>query len=143
MRGFDPAAFRQARTDASLSITDLARLARIGRRTVQGWESGVSSPQVDVLARVCTTLGIEISDVVRLSSDATYPADLRILAGLTQPELGARTGISTSTVGAVERAEVELSAHVSAALADGVGAAEAVYRDAYERARRRPAGEPA
>ncbi len=58
MRGFSPDALRQARLNAGLSQTEIARVAKVGTGTVRRWEMGESSPpQVDLLARVVEVLG--------------------------------------------------------------------------------------
>lgn len=126
-----------------MSVTTLARLARVGRRTVQFWESGATSPQVDILRRVCAVLGIAIADVVRLDPSEVYPADLRVLAGMTQPELGRAAQLSTTAIGMIERGEVELTDSALGSIAGVLRVDERVYRAAFERVRQRPAGAPA
>lgn len=141
LRGFSPAALRAARN--GMSITDLARLARTDRRTLQLWETGRTTPQIDVLRRVCAVLDITIADVIHLDPDRTYPSDLRILAGMTQLELGHAAGLSASTVGMIERGEAEVSAAALDALSTALEVSPATYRAAHTRVRNRPAGEPA
>lgn len=143
MRGFDRVALKRARERADMSIATVARLARVGARTVQNWEAGIHSPQVDMLRRVCEVLNVSISDVVVIDRDATYPADLRVLAGLTQPELGRAAQLSTAAIGTIERAEVELSNAALGAIARALNIDNETYRRAFARARERPAGAPA
>ena len=111
--------------------------------TLYHWESGVSTPTVDILARVVASLGASIEDVVAVPVEERYPADWRILRGLTQPELGKRTGLSTSLVGAIERGEVELTASAAKQLAAGLEIPVKVLFEAHERARTREPGTPA
>lgn len=139
LRGFDPQALRSARGD--MPVRTLARLARVGRSTVHHWESGGTTPQVDVLKRVCELLNVPISAVVHVDPADAYPADFRVLSGLTQPELGKLAGLSTTTVGYIERGEVELTDAALRALAVALDVAPANYRSAFERVRTRPADE--
>lgn len=139
LRGFDPQALRAARGD--MPVRTLARLARIGRSTIHHWESGGTTPQIDVLKRVCDLLDVPVSAVVHVDPDDAYPADYRVLCGLTQPELGKLSGLSTTTVGYVERGEVELTDAACGTLAAALGIAPATYRSAFERVRTRPADE--
>ncbi|OLT44989.1 hypothetical protein BJF87_23835 [Gordonia sp. CNJ-863] len=137
MRGFNPDALRAARGE--MSVKTLARLARVGRSTVHHWENGSTVPQIDVLRKVCALLGVPIAQIVQVDPATAYPADLRVLAGLTQPELGQKAGLSTATVGYVERGEVELTASTLAALCSALNVPEQTYQAAFERARMRPA----
>jgi len=98
---------------------------------------------VDILRRVCEVLEIPISEVVRLDHDESYPADLRVLAGMTQPELGKAAGLSTAAIGMIERGEVELTQSAVAAVAGALDLDPGDYREAFERVRQRPAGAPA
>ncbi|WP_262365857.1 helix-turn-helix transcriptional regulator [Gordonia sp. OPL2] len=139
MRGFSPEALRAAR--GTMPVRTLARLARVGRSTVHHWESGTTTPQVDVLRKVCELLDVPISTVVQIDPANAYPADLRVLAGLTQPELGREAKLSTATVGYIERGEVELTDSALSTLARALRVTETAYKEAYERARVRPPDE--
>ena len=143
LRGFSGDALRALREDRGLTRQDLARKARVGLTTLYHWESGVSTPTVDILARVVGALGASIEDVVAVPVEERYPADWRILRGLTQPELGKRTGLSTSLVGAIERGEVELTASAAKQLAAGLEIPAKMLFEAHERARTREPGTPA
>lgn len=143
MRGFDPSRLTTAREQAGMSRGDLARIADLSEATLGRWEAGVRSPQIDVLARVARALDISIADLVVVPTEDRFPGDWRILRGLTQPQLGAQAGVSTTMVGAVERGEVRLADTTADKLAEVLGITPDELRAAYERARRRPPGTPA
>lgn len=143
MRGFSPERLTRIRAERNFSLSDLARLANIGRSTVHHWETGHATPQVDLLARAAETLGVSIGDLVHVPENERFPGDLRILMGLTQPQLGAQTGIPTATVGAIERGEAVLTEDYAARLAAAVNVPLEVYRAAHDRVRNRPPGTPA
>ncbi|MGV9865120.1 helix-turn-helix domain-containing protein [Rhodococcus koreensis] len=143
MRGFSPLALETARKAATLTRSDLARVAGVGIATVRRWETGESSPQVDALARVAKALKVSIGDVVRIDPDQRFPGDWRVLRGLTQPQLGALAGVSTAVVGSVERAEVALTDANAIRLARALQISVEDLRAAHERARLRPPGTPA
>ena len=143
LRGFSGDALRALREGRGLTRQDLARTSRVGLTTLYHWETGVSTPTVDILARVVASLGASIEDVVSVPVEDRYPADWRIIRGLTQPELGKRTGLSTSLVGAIERGEVELTGPTARQLAAGLAISVDVLAAAHERARTREPGTPA
>lgn len=135
-RGFDPAALRAAR--GNMPVNTLSRLARTGRVTIYDWENGNASPQIDVLRRVCAALNIPIAAVVHVNPATAYPADLRVLAGLTQPELGREAALSTGAIGRIERGECELTDSALTAIAAVLRVSRTDYRAAFERVRTRP-----
>ncbi|WP_299577442.1 helix-turn-helix transcriptional regulator [uncultured Williamsia sp.] len=140
MRGFSPAALREAREAANISQADLARLAGVGRATLYHWEAGKATPQVDVLVKVVARLGISIADIVRVPVDERFPGDLRVLRGMTQPQLGKAAGVSTAMVGAIERGEVDPTDAVAQAIARELGVTTAELAAAHARAKARPPG---
>lgn len=142
-RGFIPARLTALRIKRNLKVADLARLARAGTSTVYAWELGRRSPQVDVLARVMKVLDAPISAVVVVERRKRFPGDWRVLAGLTQPGLAAKAGITTSNLKLIERAESELTDKNAEALGRALGITGEVYRAAHARARRREPGTPA
>lgn len=142
-RGFDPDALVKLRTARSISRADLARLTDVGESTLHHWEHGTRSPQIDLLARVVAALGGSVADVVYVADDVTFPGDLRIRSGLTQPELGLRSGVGTSAITRIERGQVALTPEAAQKLCDVLDVPVETYRAAYERARSRPAGDPA
>ncbi|SFA45316.1 transcriptional regulator, XRE family [Rhodococcoides kroppenstedtii] len=144
LRGFDPSRLREsrlaARSGAGLTIAETARAAGVSAATIYQWESGIRTPQVDVLAAVTAVLDIRIEDVVNVPLDERFPSDLRVLRGLTQPQLGQMAELPTAVVGRIERADIPLTDDKLEVLSKLVGVEQPVYRAAYERARRRPAG---
>ncbi len=143
LKGFDPKALTEARVAAGLSQSDLARIANVSLTSLRDWEKGHRTPQVDRLALVAQVLRVPMSALVKVPDAARTLADLRILAGLTQPELGKAAGISTTAVGALERAEVGLTAQRATALAYVLGVAADAIQRAYLNAKNRPPGTPA
>ena len=143
MRGFSPDRLSQIRRERNFSLSDLARLANNGRSTLHHWETGHATPQVDLLARAADTLGVSIGDLVHIPEHERFPGDLRILRGLTQPQLGREAKVPTATVGAIERGEAALTDEYAQRLAAALDVSIDVYRAAYERSRRRPPGTPA
>ena len=143
LRGFDREAFARFRTAAGFEIGDLARVADIGATTIYGWERGSRTPQVDTLSRVAEVLGVAMDELIRVPLSERTLADLRNLAGLTQPQLGLKAGIRTTALSKVERAEVPLSDDKAAAIAKALELSIGTVRDAYARAKARPPGAPA
>lgn len=142
-RGFDPARLVNLRSARKITRADLARLTDVGESTLHHWEHGTRSPQIDLLARVVAALDGSIADVVSIPDGDTFPGDLRILAGLTQPELGRRSGVGTSAITRIERGQAALTPESARKLCQVLGVSIETYRAAYERARSRPAGHPA
>ena len=142
MRGFNPARLRQVRKERGYSQGELARAAEIGTTTLYHWEAESKSPQVDLLARVAAALDVSIEEFVEVPVADRYPGDWRVLRGMTQPQLGRAAGLSTPMVGGIERGEVSLSDDAAARLAEALKISPNDLREAYERARRRPLGEP-
>lgn len=143
LKGFDRQALIAARAAATMTQGDLARIAGVSLTAIRDWEKGNNTPQVDKLAIVARTLDVPLSTLVVIAEIDRTLADLRILAGLTQPELGKAAGISTTAVGALERAEVGLSDVRAAALAEALAVDVATVRHAYSNAKNRPLGAPA
>lgn len=143
LRGFEPERMVELRSSRGFSRADLARIADVALQTIHNWEAGTQSPQVDVLMRVVRALDIEMADLIDIPPTHRFPGDWRVLHGLTQPELGAKAGISTSMVGAIERGEARLTNNFATKLAVALGISESELRAAYERARNRPPGMPA
>jgi len=122
---------------------ELARLSNVGIVTIYGWEKGSTTPHVDKLAAVMAVLGAPIESVVRVPVDERYPGDWRVLLGLTQPRLAALAGIPTTTLKKIELGEMALSGEMAVLLSRLVNASTEEYVASWERARTRPAGEPA
>lgn len=143
LRGFEPTRLVELRTAHGLSRPDLGRIADVSLQTIHKWESGGQSPQIDVLMRVVQALGATVSDLVDIKPEDRYPGDWRVLQGLTQPELGAKAGISTSMVGAIERGDSRLTDNFAQKLAAALDIPVSELRASYERVRNRPPGTPA
>jgi len=140
MRGFDARRFREIRKRVGYSPGELGRLSEVSPGTIRGWERGSATPQVDKLAAVAGVLGVSIAEILVIRSDDVFLADLRVLAGLTQPLLALQVGIATSTLGALELGEAPMSEAVEDSIAHVLGRTRHEVRAAYERSRTRPAG---
>jgi transcriptional regulator with XRE-family HTH domain len=140
LRGFDPVRLAAARTAAGMTVGDLARLAGVGPSAVYNWESGYRTPQPDSLARVAKALGAGIDEFVTIPAEQRTLVDLRVLVGLTQPQLAARMEISTQALGLIERGERPLDDARSERLAQHLDVSADIVRSAYERVRTRPPG---
>lgn len=141
LQGFDPDALKRRRNELGMTRGDLARAADISVTAVADWENGRRTPQVDSLAHVASALKCEISAFVHMGPGARSLADLRILAGLTQPQLGKITGISTTVISSLERAESGLSEERAEVLARVLGVDVEAIETGYAKARNRAPGE--
>ncbi|WP_052056724.1 helix-turn-helix domain-containing protein [Rhodococcoides fascians] len=141
-RGFDPVKLAELRTNRRITRSDLARLAEVGESTLHHWERGTRSPQVDLLARVVAKLDATVQDVVSVPDAETFPGDLRVRAGLTQPELGRLSGIGTSSITRIERGQAALTSESLDKLSAVLKVSSEAYQAAYDRVRARPAGTP-
>ncbi|KZM71610.1 hypothetical protein AWN90_02480 [Nocardia terpenica] len=126
-----------------MTVGDLARMSGVGPSAIYNWESGYRTPQPDSIARVASALGLTIEEFVRIPLGERTLVDLRVMAGLTQPQLAMRIGLSTQMLGMIERAERALDDERATALAHELGVSLEVVRAGYERARIRPPGTPA
>lgn len=141
LQGFNPGALRARRIALKMSRGDLARAAGISVSAVAGWENGHRMPQVDSLAQAAAALECEISAFVDMRPGHRSLADLRILAGLTQPQLGKLVGISTTVISSLERAEAGLSDERAEVLAVALGVDAEAIKAGYAKARNRAPGE--
>ncbi len=141
--GFDRERLIDLRTEKGYTRGDLARFAEVSVAAVRAWESGQATPQVDRLARVAAALDVSMSELVRIPPHDRYLGDLRVQAGLTQPQLALQAGISTASLSSLELGgETSLRETVAERLARALGVDTAEVRAAYERARTRPPGTP-
>lgn len=140
LRGFSAQAFAEARRSSGISVSDLSRLANVAPATIFNWEAGKGSPQVDLLARVLRAIDVPMGQIVAVPRDERFPSDLRVIKGMTQPELAAAANIATTTLRGIERADAALTEANAAALASQLGISADEYRTAYQRARERPPG---
>lgn len=142
LRGFDRERLIELRTEKGYTRGDLARFAEVSVAAVRAWESGQATPQVDRLARVVKALEVPMSELVRIPPHERYLGDLRVQAGLTQPQLAREVGISTASLSSLELGETSLREQVAEQLARALGVDTAEVRAAYERSRTRPPGTP-
>ncbi len=141
LRNFVPDALTKRRVSMGMSRPDLARFADVSVTAIADWEKGRRTPGIDTLVQVAKALKCEITDLVDVPDGVRSLADLRILAGLTQPQLGRVTNISTTAIGALERAEVRLTDERAAVLAEALGVDAETVRAGYDKARNRGIGE--
>lgn len=146
LRGFDRGEFKRLRRawrETGMSNHDLGRLAGIGEATLRTWENGTRAPNIDKLAAVLAVLEIPVSAVVRVPPEERTLGDLRVLAGLTQPQLAKAAGMSTTALSTLERAGTPLTQAKAEALAPLLGVSIGEVQTAWQRARDRPPGAPA
>lgn len=139
-RGFDRKRFTELRKKRGISRSTLARLAGLSVSTINRWESGSRGPQVNTLKAVADVMGLTMSDLIDVPRDERFPGDWRVLAGLTQPQLGKIAGLETNQISAIERGEIELTEELAGKLAPALGIDAAELRACYERSRTRPEG---
>ncbi|MGY4102031.1 helix-turn-helix domain-containing protein [Nocardia sp. R16R-3T] len=146
-RGFDPEALRRAREEHPNEDlrrrAEVARLAEVGVATIQQWETGKKSPQVNLLFRVAKLLGVSMEELVPIPRDKRYLRDWRVLRGLLESDLAALTGISGSSIGRLEEGSAALTDENAGRLAAALGISSDEVRASYERARQRDIGAPA
>src|SRR3546814_6329048 len=96
--GIDPSALRTARESAGLTQHELARLVgAAGGERVSRWELGVSDPRPDFVVKLARALDIPALRLIHLEGDIPDLRALRLKAGLTVPELAARTNMAVKT----------------------------------------------
>lgn len=140
LRGFRPEVLVDRRVAQGLSRGELARQVGVSTGAVAKWETGRSTPAVDTLARVASVLGLGMADLISVPDGERFLGDLRALAGLTQPQLAARIGFSSSTVADLERGHAILTDVQEERIAAAVAATRDDVRKAYKRVRTRPSG---
>lgn len=140
LRGFRPKVMADRRVAAGLSRGELARLVGVSTSAIDSWESERSTPAVDTLARVAQVLDAPLADLIVVSPGERFLGDLRALAGLTQPQLAARIGFSTTTVASLERGQAVLTDLQAFRISEAVDADVDEVRAAYQRVRTRPRG---
>ena len=100
------------------------------------------APDIERLSRLCAVLGIEVTDLVHVPDDEAMPSDFRIRKGLTQVQLAAAAGMSTTVLSDFERAESRWSPTKATKIAAVLGVSIDDLERAWQRARTRPAGAP-
>lgn len=143
LRGFSAERLVHLRERAGLSRGELARLAGVSLGAVQSWETGRATPQVDTLAKAVAALGVSMGDIVLIEPDQRYLGDLRVFAGMTQPQLAAKAAMSTTALSSVELGHARLTDEVAKRLAAALENSVQEVVDAYERTRTRPPHTPA
>lgn len=142
LRGFDPERLVAERRRVGLSRGELGRLIGASTSAVQTWETGRVTPHVNSLAKAAKVLGVEISVLVDVPPEKRFLADLRVLRGLTQPQLAAAAGMSTTTLSALEWGQTRLDDQVAARLGEVLNVDAAEVKRAWTRTRNRPTGGP-
>lgn len=142
LNGFQPKALEKARTAAKISRGDLSRAIGVDPTTVHNWETERSQPSPDHLARAAEQLGIPLDQLVVVPEKNRTIADLRNLAGMTQKDIAGRTGLSTTTIGRIERGEGTLADRHATALGEALHVEIQTIRAAFIRARTRPLRPP-
>lgn len=120
-----------------MSRADLARHADLSVGAIRSWEVAGTNPQVDTLARAAMALNVEMADLVVLDPQETHLSDLRVLAGLTQPQLAAVAGLSTTALAGLEQGHIRLRGDHIDRLASALKVAPDLIQSAYERSRNR------
>lgn len=138
LRGFSPDRLVELRTAAQWTRGDLARTAGVSVAAVQSWETGRSKPSVENLSKVAAALNAPIDQIVVIDPSERFLGDLRVLAGMTQPRLAAKIGMSTALLSSVELGEAKLTHDVAQRIATALDVSIATVVEAYERARTRP-----
>ena len=83
-------------------------------------------------------LGLAMRDVIDVQDGEELLSDLRVLKGMTQPELAAEAGLATSTLAGLEQGHLRLrNIHIQG-LSRALDLPEDVVASAYARTRSRP-----
>jgi transcriptional regulator with XRE-family HTH domain len=146
MRGFDRHRFKRHRVGwrgVGMSTQDLARLSDVSEPTIWTWENGTRSPNIDKLAPVLAVLGVSVGEIVVVPEGERFLSDLRVLTGLTQPQLALAAGMSTQSLSRLERGEIPMTPQRAQALAPLLSVSPEEVYAAWLRAKNRPPGTPA
>ncbi|MEB3033328.1 helix-turn-helix transcriptional regulator [[Mycobacterium] nativiensis] len=139
-RGFSRERFQAAIEQAGVSQSDIARLADVSAATIRSWVRRGGAPDIERLTRIAKVLELDVAAFVEVPDDEAMPSDLRIRCGLTQVQLGALAGLSTTVISGFERAETRWSDRKAEKIAPVLGVNIEQLREAWQRARERPAG---
>ncbi len=60
---------RAARVNKKLTQAEFAEAVGVGVRTIQNWESGVSSPRADMMPIICEVLECSTDDIIFLPTN--------------------------------------------------------------------------
>jgi transcriptional regulator with XRE-family HTH domain len=83
-----------------------------------------------------------MADLVVVPPESRYMPDLRVQAGLTQPQLAKALGISTTTLSSIEWGYLDIGADLLDRYAEVVGTSRAELLATWERTHARPPGPP-
>lgn len=126
-----------------MSRGDIARLAEMSPDTINSWIRRGVDPDIERLSRIAKVLAVDMSEFVHVPDEECLASDLRIRAGLTQVQLAAAAGLSTTVISGFERAETRWNDRKAEAIAKVLGVSVEQLRQAWQRSRTRPPGQPA
>lgn len=141
-RGFRRDRFTEIVDASGMSRGDIARLAEMSPASIHSWIRRGVDPDIERLSRIAKVLDVPVSEFVHVPDDECLPSDLRMRAGLSQVQLAAAAGLSTTVVSGFERAETRWNARKAAAIAGVLGVSVDDMRKAWDRSRTRPPGTP-
>ena len=139
LHGFDPTRLVELRSDQGLSRSDLGRLAGVSYNSLLRWETGAAVPSPDLLARIATTLGVDVAALAAVREENRTLASWRTQSNLTQGDVATALGISCSTYSRLERGERPPTAADTNSLARLFDITTEQVRTSWERAHKRPA----
>jgi transcriptional regulator with XRE-family HTH domain len=135
VQGFNGQQLRACREQAGLSLSELARCAKVAPQDVSKYESGTTKPGPDRLAALAECVGVKPLDLVNSSELGEGLKALRAAAGFTQAELVKRSGpdmtlsrLKSLELGTVRRLPHADAAALAAALGTGVGEVRAAHQ---------------
>jgi len=123
---------RSMRMRARASAGEVARATGVSESTVRKWESGAVKPRPQHLSALAKVFDVPAVDFVQTTATPTMQ-ELRERCALTQEEVAARAGVSTSTVAAIESGSQQPSADARGSLAESYGVGVEALDDAWRR----------
>ena len=143
IRGLDLNALIRAREKRRVTRADLARVTGLSTSTIQKWESGATSPNIETLAKAAAALGVPIRQLIKVPPSRRTLTDWRHLAGLSQTKLARAAGLTTPALAALERGETQLTDDKADRISPHLNATHDQLQAAWQRAKDRPPGAPA
>ncbi|EFV14736.1 helix-turn-helix transcriptional regulator [Segniliparus rugosus] len=143
IRGLDLAPLVKARAKHKMSRSELSRLTGLSTSTIQKWESGEVSPNIETVTKAAAALRVPLRRLIKVPVRQRTLADWRHLAGLSQTKTARALGLTTPAYAALERGETKLTPEKAARLAQLLGATPDQLSEAWARAHNRPPGAPA
>ena len=135
--GFDADRLRRARGAAGLTQSELAAASGVPLQSVKEYEGGRRIPQVSAVAELARALGISPLELVGRSDSPLTLLSLRMMAGLSQADAGARLGTSRAAYQQLESGRTAtLGEHDAEALAAAYDVDPADVRNAQAETRR-------